>query len=209
MITKIQDPSLLDYSPRVQNYCLLPYPHNPEGCPNRGKSRPLRGFPDEYKPRIIRECPPTIEQIIEGSREKLLLIDRILDFSQPLYAIWTEFELGKDAEERFQRTRAEHPDRTPEHCYNKRWWQDRARGQLYGEAMRFLDEFPGAIVDLCPEAHGVDLSTSMPRMGIEFTWYETWPPEHSLDHVVRYVALGGTPLDEALLVEKGMLGKKR
>lgn len=202
MITEIE-PSILDYSLKVQNYCLLPYPNNPKGCPNRGTCRPLKGFPQDYKPHIIRECPPTIEQIIEGSREKLLLIDQIFDFSRPLYAIWIEYELGKDAEERSRRT-----GRRPEHCYNKRWWQNRARRQLYDEAMRFLDEFPGAIVDLCPEAHGVNLDTSLAKVGIEFPWYKQWPPEHSLDHVVRYVALGGYPFDESLLMGKELLGRR-
>lgn len=206
MITEI-DSSILEYSPKVQNYCLLPYPHNPKGCMNRGKFRPLDGFPQECKPRIIRECPPTIEQIVEGSREKLLLIDDIFDFSQPLYALWIEFALGKDAEERYQRTRAEHPDRKPEHCYNKLWWQNRARRQLSDEVIRFLGMYPLAIVDLCPEAHGVNLDSSMAKIGIEFPWYKQWPPEHSLDNVVRYVALGGYPLDEKLLIEKRILGR--
>lgn len=196
------DSSILEYSPRVQNYCLLPYPNNPTGCPNRGKFRPLNGFPQEYKSRIIRECPPTIEQILDGSREKLLLIDQIFDFSQPLYALWIEFALGKDAEERSQRTQ-----RKPEHCYNKRWWQNRARKQLSDEVLRFLDLYANTIVDLCPEAHGVNLDKSMAKIGIEFPWYKQWPPQHSLDHVVRYVALGGYPLDEKLLVEKGLLGR--
>lgn len=206
MITKIES-SILEYSPKVQNYCLLPYPPNPEGCPNRGKFRSLRGYPQELKPRIIRECPPTIEQIVERSREKLLLIDDIFDFSQPLHAIWIEFALGKDAEDRYQRTKADNPNRKPEHCYHKRWWQNRARRQLGDEVIRFLETYTDAIVDLCPEAHGVDLDKSLVRVGIEFPWYKQWPPEHSLDNVVRYVAIGGYPLDEELLIEKGLLGR--
>ena len=63
------------------------------------------------------------------------------------------------------------------------------------------------VVDLCPEAHGVDLDSSMPKIGIEFTWFKEWPPKHSLDHILRYIALGGYPRNKNSLIKKGLLGR--
>jgi hypothetical protein len=177
MIIKIL-PEKIEYDKRVQKWCLSPYPKHPQGCPNYGCERYLNGIRHDLKPRVIRECPPTKS-----------LIDMILDFSKPAYVIYNEFEVGKDAEER----RLNCPKlKTPGEWYNLRYWQNRARAELYAEATKFLDKNPSSIVDLCPEAHGVNLVKSMQEIEIKLNFGE-WPPEHSLDNAVYQIALGGYP----------------
>ena len=192
MIVKI-DPNRLIFRRWVQEACGNPYPKHPRGCPNIGHHRALIGIPKDLKPRMIRECPPTE-----------VLIDDILDFAQPVFLIYTEYPVGRDAEER----RRTHPNlRFPGEWYNLRYWQDRARGGLYAEAGRFLRENEGTIVDLCPEAHGVLLYPLMKgQAGIKLQW-GAWPPPHNVGNVRYQICLGGYPADYDRLVRLEKLGR--
>jgi hypothetical protein len=177
MIVEIH-PKDIEYSKKIQQWCMLPYPKHSHGCPNYGHERNLNGIRHDLKSRVIRECPP-----------KRLLIDRILDFSKPIYVIYNEFEVGKDAEER----RLHCPKlKTPGEWYNLRYWQNRARAGLYSEIASFLDKHRSAIVDLCPEAHGVNLVKLLHKIDLNLK-FGGWPPKHSLDNFVYQVALGGNP----------------
>ena len=185
MIAEIQ-PKDIEYNKKIQQWCLLSYTKHPHGCPNYGHERHLNGIRYDLRPRVIRVCPPT-----------KVLIDRILDFSKPLYVIYNEFEVGKDAEER----RLNCPKlKTPGEWYNLRYWQNRARAELYSEAAKFLDKNPAAIVDLCPEARGVNLVKLMYKIDVNLK-FGSWPPEHSLDKCVYQRVLGGTPGKKALFLQ--------
>jgi len=179
MIVQI-NPQYIEYKRNFQNWCILPYPKHPQGCPNYGSKRNVRGIKEDLKSRVIRECPPT-------SR----LINELFDFSKPVYLVYNKYLLGKDAEAR----RINHPNlKTSGDWYNIRYWQGRARKQLYGEVTKFLEENPGTIVDLCPEAHGVNLFTLMQKPGIDIKLeFGKWPPVHSLENVRYQVCLGGYP----------------
>jgi hypothetical protein len=48
------------------------------------------------------------------------------------------------------------------------------------------------IVDLCPEAHGINFIQVMNQIGIKLKFGQ-WPPEHSIDNVVYQIAMGGYP----------------
>ncbi len=175
MIVEI-DPSIIRFYDHVQDWCRNPYPKHPNGCPNyNSEQRSLRGIRPDLQSRVIRECPPTV------------LIDGVLRLSEPVYVIYTAFEVGKDAE---QRRQTSEKLTTPGQWYNIRYWQPKARKKLYGEVERFLDDYPGSIVDLCPEAHGVNLFVLMKELDIKLRW-GPWPPEHSIDNIVYQVALGG------------------
>jgi hypothetical protein len=178
MILEI-NPQALEYKRNFQNWCTLPYPKHPRGCPNYGSKRDLRGIKKNLKSRVIRECPPT------------RLIDDVLDFSKSIYLIYNKYPLGKDAETR----RLTHPNlKTNGDWYNLRYWQGTARKQLYLELTRFLEENPGTIVDLCPEAHGVNLLALMQKPGIDIKLeFGKWPPVHSLENVKYQICLGGYP----------------
>jgi hypothetical protein len=177
MIVQINSQNI-EYKRNFQNWCSLPYPKHPKGCPNYGSKRNLRGIRKDLKFRVIRECPPTTQ-----------LINDIFNFSKPIYLVYNKYPLGKDAEER----RLSHPNlKTSGDWYNIRYWQGTARKQLYGEVTRFLEENPGTIVDLCPEAHGVNLLTLMQKIGIKLE-FGKWPPKHSLKNTRYQIALGGYP----------------
>tara|TARA_Y100000310_G_C20691145_1_gene822294 strand:+ start:1139 stop:1681 length:543 start_codon:yes stop_codon:yes gene_type:complete len=180
MIAKI-DSNLIGINPNIQNWCKLPYPRHPKGCPNYGsEERNLRGIREDLQPRVVRECPPS---------DKFL--NDIFDFSKDIFVIYNIYEVGKDAEER----RLTHPKlKTLGDWYNVRYWQNRARRELYDECANFLDQYKGTIVDLCPETHGVNLVKVMKTIGIELKWGK-WPPEHSLDNIVYQVAMGGSPAE--------------
>lgn len=175
MIVQIE-PKKIEYDKRIQSWCLLPYPKHPHGCPNRGHERSLNGIRKDLRKSVLRECPPNLP-----------MIDDILDFSKPIHVIYNQYAVGKDAEER----RLNCPKlKTPAEWYNFRYWQNRARAELYSEIARFLDKNPSKMVDLCPEAHGVNLTSLMDIISVELKW-RAWPPEHSLDNKVYQIALGG------------------
>ena len=177
MIVQI-NPKNIEYKQNFQKWCTLPYPKHPAGCPNYGSKRNLKGIREYLRARVTRECPPTPK-----------LINDVLDFSKPVYLVYNKYALGKDAEAR----RINHPNlKTSGDWYNIRYWQGTARKQLYAEVARFLEENPGTIVDLCPEAHGVNLFTLMQKVGITLQ-FGKWPPEHSLENIRYQVALGGYP----------------
>jgi hypothetical protein len=192
MIKEI-DPQEIEFNPKTQDWCRLPYPKHPKGCPNYdGAKRGLRGIRPDLRPRMIRECPPTD-----------ITINHVFDLSRPVSIIYNVYEVGKDAEQR----RLHNPRlTTPGGWYNIRYWQDRARAELYAEAAKFLDAHPDTIVDLCPETHGVNFTKLMRKIGIKLKWGQ-WPPEHSLDNIVYQICLGGYPGDVKLLTKKGLLGR--
>jgi hypothetical protein len=191
MIKKI-NAGIIDYDAKVQSWCLLPYPKHPSGCPNYDKHRSLRGIRPDIRPRVIRECPPTN-----------ILLDKIFDLSKDIYIIYNVYPVGLDADNRMKtntklKTNAE--------FYNIRYWQDRARRQLYDEVTIFLDSNPDTIADLCPETHGVNHVKLMSNMGIKLEW-GAWPPEHSIDNVVYQICMGGFPSNKEFLIEEKILGR--
>jgi hypothetical protein len=191
------EPGLVVPHEYVWDYCSLPYPGHPKGCPNLGCFRSLEGFRKALRPRATRECPPT--EFLE---------DMILDYSKPLYLVWNASEVGKRADSLMQRP--ETRLRTVAQFYNIRYWQQAARMGLYRVAEAFLDENPGTVVDLCPEAHGVRLIGPMwLGAGVKLR-FNDWPAEeHSLGLVKYQVCITGFPLGYDRLVEKGIFGRDR
>jgi hypothetical protein len=197
------------------DYCRLPYPKHPWGCPNIDKIRSLDGFPGYLKPWIIRECP-------RSNPDENIFIDQIFDLSKPIYLIATIYPVGQDAE-----YRQAHSQKltTTAQFYNLRYWQNRARRNIYDESERFLmleestetrsqfyqmgiEEIKmHTIVDLCPEAHGVKIIPTAKHAGLKIT-FDHWPPLKHDPELVRYqIALGGYPNNVANLITRGSLGR--
>jgi len=177
MITQI-NPKDIEIKKDPDVWCLLAYKNHPEGCPNYGTKRGIRGFRKDLKSRIVRECPPV-----------KYLMNRVIDFKKPVSLIYNLYEVGKDAEQR----RINRPNlKTPGQWYNLRYWQERARAQLRREVERYLDSNPNTIVDLNPEAHGVNLVMLMQKKGKKLEFGD-WPPKHCLSNVRYQIALGGYP----------------
>jgi hypothetical protein len=190
MITKIH-PKLIrkNISELPRKWCSRPYPGQSHGCPNVGKKRSLRGIRKDLQSRVIRECPRREEPQIR-------LLNEIFDLSKPVYIIYQIFNMGAYAEK--LRT-GSNKLKTRGQWYNKRYWQQVARKKLYDKIEKFLDSHKGTIVDICPEAHGVNFVTLMPEVGIQLKWYRPWPPEHDilheryLENKAHQICLGGYP----------------
>jgi len=172
---------IIPYSSAIQNLCKCPYLKHPKGCPNYGHKRSLNGIRKDLRSRVIRECPPTN-----------YLIKDVFDFSKPLFIIYGKFKLGEFAEQMKQ----EHPKlKTIPMIYNLRYWQNNARKQLYAEVARFLDKHQDSIVDLCPEAHGVNLTKLMKNFDINLKW-EYPPKKHNLKNITYLISLGGFAINQ-------------
>lgn len=169
MIVEI-DPEDLVIERKFQGICKKPFYGHPKGCPNYGKKE---------------GCPPGLP-----------LIDEVFDFSERLYLIYTEFEVGEHAE----RMRVGHPEWSehPRQWYNPRRWQPTARKNHRADIVDFLDSHEGHSVNKTPEAHGIHISELMKLAGIELRW--GWPPEHDLkdekylENKSYIVSLGGRKL---------------
>lgn len=152
MIKQI-DPRKIVFSATIGHLCARPYPGHPHGCPNYGRKS---------------GCPP-----------RQLLIDRVLDFSQPIYVIWVELNLAQWV----KRMAELHPKlKTYAQRANLRYWQPAMRSQLNSIVNRAIQD--GSIeIAVDPEAHGVNVSALMRLVGVELEW----PPKK----FVRKVVLAG------------------
>ncbi len=169
MIKKI-NPRLVkeNISDKPQKWCMLSYPGHKEGCPNLSKKRSLKGIRKDLQSRVIRECPKI-------KKPQIRLLNQIFDLSKPIYVIYQLFNIGAYAEE--MRTK-QNKLKTRGQWYNSRYWQPVARKGLYKKIEKFLDTHDGTIVDICPEAHGINFCLLMPKINIKLKWFKEWPPEH-------------------------------
>lgn len=124
----------------VRNLCFKPYPNHKKGCPNYGKKD---------------GCPPQSP-----------LLNKMIDLSKPVWAIWNEFDFGGHC----GRMRGKHPtwsQRQVECCL---YWQGTARKQLRQTIAKFMSEYPTLEIIGCPEACGVNLTTTMASIGRKLQW---------------------------------------
>lgn len=140
----------------VRGVCACAYPNHKKGCPNFGK-RP--------------SCPPNAP-----------LIELILDLDKPLWVVWNAFDFDAHT----TKMREAHPEWSQRQIECCLYWQGTARKQLRQEARRFRQEWGNHWLILSvPEAHGVNVTETMRREGIELEW----PPVT----VAYQVALAGCP----------------
>jgi predicted metal-binding protein len=141
--------------PKVRALCLQAYPLHPKGCPNYGKRS---------------TCPPQVD-----------LLGEVFDLGQTLYLVINKFELGNHVAKLSQA----HPawsERQLECCL---YWQGTARAQLRKLVQGCLEEHPGAIVTTCPEAMGLNVTSTLGSLGVPIEW----PPKY----YALQVALVGEP----------------
>lgn len=123
----------------VRFLCLSRYPNHPHGCPN-------------YEQRA--SCPPYCPTITE-----------VLDLSQPVYAIWNEFDFTSHCE----RMKIKHPNWSKRQIECCLYWQSKARKQLRHQIDMFLSIRKRFIVEI-PEACGVNVTETMKQIGINLEW---------------------------------------
>ena len=173
MIIQI-NPDIITSEKRIQNLCRIPYYGHSKGCLNYNNKE---------------GCPPQP------------LVEKVFDFKNPLYIIYTIFHLCEFAE----RMRTAHPEwnEHPRQWYNPRRWQPAAKKEHRLELERFVNEYD-LNYNKCPEAHGVNVTDLMAKIGVEIPWYD-WPPDHILedeqylDNVSFIVSLGGQSIDVKFL----------
>jgi len=151
---------VIDYS--VRSLCLKSYGGHKKGCPN-------------YK-RCDR-CPPVAP-----------LIERVIDLSRPVFAIYNVFPLGRHVEQ----MRVKHPSWSSRQLLNCLYWQGTARKQLKAEIERFHKDMIIAqprtryLVLTTPEACGVNVTETMRAVGVMLEW-----PARTVAH---QVAIVGEPI---------------
>lgn len=125
----------------VHNLCLRPYPNHKKGCPNYGKKK---------------GCPPDVP-----------IFDRFYDLLNPIYAIYNKFDFKGHVD----RMKAKHPDWSKRQLECCLYWQGAARKKLK-ERIEIFGRFTGRryVVNIVPEAMGVNVTETMKRVGIELEW---------------------------------------
>jgi predicted metal-binding protein len=155
------------YKPAVRSLCTKRYPGHPHGCPNFG-TRPT--------------CPPDAP-----------FLPLFFDTARPIWALWVDFNLEQWVAEK----KIQHPEWSYKQQANLRYWQPKARKFLHEYSRRWMAgyakgldsrtiERQGIEYSDCPEAMGVDVTSTMKRIGVTLEW----PPKK----IVRKIFLLGVRL---------------
>jgi hypothetical protein len=119
----------LVHHPKVKDWCGLPYPGHPKGCPNFDK-------PGKAK------CPYNTPYITE-----------ILDLTQPCYLVFSEFDLAGHVE----KMRTKHPHWSERQLRNVLYWQSRSRKQMKERSIEFAKRIKANKIIAMGESYGVHL----------------------------------------------------
>ena len=151
---------------KMVGLCRLPYDQHKQGCPNWGKHS---------------TCPPQAPWLAE-----------ILDLAQPVYAIWTTFDLAAHV----AKMQEAHPGWTDRQLHNCLYWQGSARKTLRQEAATFLAAHPADPWTLLyrPEACGLVVGATMQQLGVTLEWMP-----RSIVHLVVLAGLGRKVSEYSLL----------
>ncbi len=125
-------------NPKSRDWCTMPYPGNPNGCPNFGKQP---------------TCPPLAP-----------LIGNFIDLSRPHWLDVYCVNLKEEADKR----RKQHPDWSEKKLRCSRYWQNTAHAYLRRsfELMRWTEGWKGVVMTLRPEAMGVNVIQTAKRVGV-------------------------------------------
>ena len=121
----------------VGEWCKLPYPDHPQGCPNYGKQA---------------HCPPQAPTVAE-----------FIDLSRPHWFIIVPFNLEAHA----QRMKAKHPKWSDRQARCVLYWQNTVRKSLRIAINSFTWQHPGTTSTLLPEAMGVNVIATAKKVGID------------------------------------------
>lgn len=124
------------YSNKVGEWCQLPYPGHPKGCPNHG---------------IKTGCPPGAPNI-----------EDYFDFRKPLFMVIHEFDLATYA----AKMKAKHPKWSDRQCRCVLYWQNGSRKRLKDEAGRLMVENRLNTITLCPEGMGMNVFATAALHGV-------------------------------------------
>jgi len=125
---------VIEYGTR--EWCLLPYPDHPKGCPNFGKSN---------------VCPPFAPYV-----------EDFVDLTRPLWLIVEEFDLRSHV----ARLLSTHENWSDRQARCVLYWQGGVKSRLRASAKQFCLEYPGTHHTLCPEAMGVNVIATGRSVGL-------------------------------------------
>jgi len=129
----VQANLIIDYGAR--EWCKLPYPLHPNGCPNYG-----------YK----YGCPP-----------KSPLVEAVIDLDKPCWFVVVEFDLGSHIEKMLSL----HPSWSNRQARCVLYWQGTVNKELKMRSALAKLEHPNTNIFLTPEAMGVDVIKTMVNLG--------------------------------------------
>lgn len=137
------------FEQRFMDFCGLPYPGHPKGCPNFNKGK--------------SGCPYTTP-----------LIDKVIDITKSIYLIGIDFDL----EEHTQKMKVKHPSWTDRQCKNVLYWQPHHKKLLKFEIDIFTCDLnkDKLFVTIKPEAYGVNMCATVRQVGIKLDWH--YPLKH-------------------------------
>lgn len=124
-------------SSKTGDWCRLPYPGHPKGCPNYGKSS---------------KCPPKAPTLLD-----------YFDFNRPVYLVVAEFDL----QTQIKKMAALHPDWSNRQCRCVLYWQGTVRKILKertAEAMKLLN---ATAATACPEGMGLNVFATARLAGLK------------------------------------------
>lgn len=121
---------------KAREWCKLPYPNHPHGCPNYNKKD---------------TCPP-----------KVPFLQDIFDLQKPHWFVYTTFDLDNHK----AKMKAKHPHWTERQCACVLYWQPKVNKELKDKAKLFLREHRGTTATSCPEAMGVDVISTLKAQGL-------------------------------------------
>lgn len=124
-------------SDNVGNWCRLPYPNHPKGCPKYGKSD---------------DCPPRAPDVWE-----------VFDGGRPLFFVHSEFDLAAHVAKR----RAKFPEASELQLRNVYYWQQTSRKQLRGRVKQAAELLGPDTFAMVPEAMGVNVYATAMLSGLK------------------------------------------
>lgn len=126
-------------SERTGEWCKLPYPRHPHGCPNYDK---------DNKRHV---CPPTAPKLEE-----------YFDIFKPLYLVYSEFDVAKHAQEMHDK----HPEWSTAQCRNLLYWQKSSRAQLRARMLIAMYKCGTDVYTIVPEAMGLNVYVTARLSGL-------------------------------------------
>ncbi len=133
----------LRLNPKAREWCRLPYPDHPKGCPNYG---------------MRLACPPYAPNV-----------DEVFDLDRPLWMVVEAFNLAAHQ----ARMLVLHPGWSNRQTRCVLYWQAGVAKRLSGATGLTTWARPGTISTLCPEAMGVNVIATLRRCGIDIRVHPT------------------------------------
>lgn len=124
-------------SVQTDEWCKLPYPNHPRGCPNFGKKA---------------TCPPQAPWL-----------DNYFDTARPMYLVHSEFDLDGHVEA----MKNKHPQWSERQCRCLLYWQPRSRKQMMMRAHGAMLFLGCNAVSACPEAMGLNVFATAAIAGLK------------------------------------------